>query len=41
MRNAYDILVPKTEVSSVLHADGSKIHNEINLEKGHTSRPQD
>jgi len=39
MRNVYDILVPKTEVSSVLHADGSIIHIEINLEEGHTSRP--
>jgi len=39
MRNACDILVPKTEVSNVLHADGSIIHIKINLEKGHTSRP--
>jgi hypothetical protein len=39
MRNAYDILVPKTEVSSVLQADESITHIKINLEKGHTSRP--
>jgi hypothetical protein len=34
MRNAYDILVQKTEVCSVLNADGSIIHIKINLERG-------
>jgi len=34
MRNAYDVLVPKSEVSSVLHADGCIIHIKINLERG-------
>jgi hypothetical protein len=33
-RDAYDILVQKTEVCSVLHADGSIIHMNINLERG-------
>jgi hypothetical protein len=34
MRLACDILVTKTEVPSVLHADGSIIHIKINLERG-------
>jgi len=34
MRNAYGILVPKSEVSSVLHADGWIIRIKIKLERG-------